>query len=86
MGEHYDEALVEDLAGMIDVKTRTDYQGKWWCEPTDAGRKDARAILDRLVELGWRPSCGAGRPPGRSCLMPAGHSGWHASTDSTWFE
>ena len=47
MSEHYDEALVEDLAQKIHAEWCCG--GPGFAEDDEAG---ARAVLDRLVELG----------------------------------
>lgn len=63
------DALVEELAQMLA-------DGIDWIDDADTWeRNGARHILGRLVELGWRESCGAvtrGGDPA-SCELPRGH-------------
>ena len=59
MSEHYDQALVDELgeivADMLLEESGALTRSTGFCVAT--GRV-AAAVLDRLVELGWRQSCG----------------------------
>lgn len=84
---YYDHALVDDLA-----KVAADALGwDWPAVPiehipsaTECTTDVVTVVLDRLTELGWRPSCGHSPaiPDGLACVLPAGHPGDHRDRDN----
>lgn len=69
----HDEALVTELAELAAESLGWD----WPEHPSgpDAIRPEVEAILDRLVELGWRENCGVVTRGGHAaiCALPRGH-------------
>jgi hypothetical protein len=59
MSEHYDDVLVQDLAMTLSAVVN-EYLGSPVpsvpYHPDSARMVQARRVLDRLIELGWRPS------------------------------
>lgn len=83
----HDHALVDNLAKVAADALAWDWPAvpiEHIPSPTECTTDVVVAILDRLTELGWRPSCGhrPDMPEGLACFLPAGHIGAHRDSDN----